>query len=127
MTKINWLKILAAGFWIVVSEFIRNEFLFKSYWVDHFNSLNLTFETLPINGLLWTVWSFGLAFLISKLLTKFSSRETIVIAWLTAFVLMWITAFNLQVLPLPLLIFAIPLSLFEVWIATLILKLAIKN
>jgi len=35
---------------------------------------------------------------------------------------MWITAFNLQVLPLNLLILAIPFSLIEVLVAALIIK-----
>lgn len=109
--------IIFSGIWITLSEFIRNELLFKSYWTEHYQSLNLTFETKPINGILWMVWSFLLAFFLSKMLKKFSKLEAIGLTWLVAFVMMWITIFNLQVLPLSLLIFAIPLSLLEVFIA----------
>jgi hypothetical protein len=111
-----------ATLWITISEFVRNEFLFKSYWSNHFESLGLSFKTLPINGILWLIWSFGLAFLIFRLLKKFSFKETILLSWITAFVMMWITTYNLQVLPLGLLLFAIPLSLFEVYVAGRIIK-----
>ena len=116
------LPVLFSGVWITVSEFVRNEFLFKSYWVDHYQSLNLKFQTLPLNGILWTVWSFILAYVILELLQKFSFLRTLLIAWLTAFVMMWITIYNLQVLPLMLLLAAVPLSLLEVVIAELIIK-----
>jgi hypothetical protein len=111
-----------ATLWITISEFLRNEFLFKSYWINHFESLGLTFETLSINGILWLIWSFGLAFLILKLLEKFSFKETIFLSWISAFLMMWITTYNLQVLPVGLLIFAIPLSLFEVYVAGKIIR-----
>jgi uncharacterized membrane protein len=74
------LPIVIAGLWITVSEFVRDELLFKSYWVDHFASLGLKFETLPINGLLWTVWCFILASVIYRLLQKFSFWETVGLA-----------------------------------------------
>jgi hypothetical protein len=120
--KKNILPITIAGIWITVSEFVRNEFLFKSYWLDHFGSKGLKFETLPLNGFLWFVWSFALAYLIFKLLQKFSFQESLLLAWLSAFVMMWLTIFNLQVLPLALLLFAVPLSLFEVAVAAVLIQ-----
>ena len=116
------LPVFLSGVWITVSEFVRNEFLFKSYWVDHYQSLNLKFQTLPLNGILWTVWSFILAYVILELLQKYSFLRTLLIAWLTAFVMMWITVYNLQVLPLMLLLIAVPLSLLEVVVAELIIN-----
>ena len=116
------LAIVAAGVWITASEFIRNEILFKHYWVDHFAGLGLKFATLPVNGLLWTLWSLLLAGLIAKLLTKFTFLETIAYAWLAGFPLMWISLFNLQVLPHGLLLIAVPLSLLEVFIAAVIVN-----
>jgi hypothetical protein len=115
------LHISIAGIWITISEFVRNEFVFKNYWVDHFDALGLTFETQPINGILWLLWSLTLAYLIFMLLRKFSLKETVFLAWLPAFVMMWITIYNLQTLPLKLLFFAIPLSLLEVFVASLIM------
>ncbi len=114
--------IFLAGLWITFSEFLRNEILFKSFWVNHYQNLNLKFETLPLNGILWMIWSFGLAFFIERLLKKYSVRETFLLAWGVAFPLMWITLFNLQVLPLNLLLPAIPLSFIEIAIAIFILK-----
>jgi len=109
--------IFLATLWITASEFIRNELLFKNLWVEHFASKGLKFETTALNGILWMVWSFGLAVLMFKLLQKFSFKESLFMAWLPAFWMMWITVYNLQVLPLNLLIFAIPLSFFEIWLA----------
>jgi O-antigen/teichoic acid export membrane protein len=116
------IPVFFAGIWITLSEFIRNELLFKSYWVNHFSSIGLVFETLPINGILWAVWSFVLAYVIYKLLQKFSIKETILLSWLMAFVMMWIVIFNLQVLPLLLLLVAIPLSLIEIFVAVIIIR-----
>lgn len=116
------LAIVTAGLWITVSEFLRNELLFKNYWVEHYSWLGLTFETMAINGILWMVWSFGLAYIIYELLKHFSFGKTVFLIWLVAFVLMWITLFNLQVLPLILLIPAIPLGILEVVVATAIIQ-----
>ncbi|MCA9478220.1 MAG: hypothetical protein KC535_03685 [Nanoarchaeota archaeon] len=121
-TKKTLLSIIAAGLWITFFEFLRNELVFKQYWVRQFSSLGLIFETTPLNGILWTVWSLLLAFLIFKLLEKFSLKESVILSWLPSFLMMWIVAYNLQVLPLLLLVFAVPLSLFEVFIAAKIIK-----
>lgn len=118
--KRKFASITAAGIWITFSEFVRNEFLLKNYWVNHFRSLGLEFETKPINGFLWLVWSFALAYILFRLMEKFSFRQAIFLAWLPAFFMMWITVYNLQTLPLGLLIFAVPLSLLEVLVAALI-------
>jgi hypothetical protein len=116
------LIIISAGVWVTVSEFIRNEFLFKSYWVDQYNLMGLRFETKPINGILWMIWSFILAYIIFKLLQRFSFVQALLTAWLAGFVMMWMTIFNLQVLPIRLLLPAIPLSLLEVAVAELIIN-----
>lgn len=116
------LPLLLSGLWITFSEFLRNEILFKYYWVDHFNTLSLQFETLPFNGILWMIWSFMLAYIIFVLLQKFSFQETLLLTWLSAFVMMRITIYNLQTLPVSLLIFAVPLSIIEIIIAGLIIK-----
>ena len=51
------LPILLATIWISISEFARNEFLLKSYWKDHYQSLGLVFPSEPINGAAWGLWS----------------------------------------------------------------------
>jgi hypothetical protein len=122
--KKTFLPIAAAGIWVTASEFARNEFLLKNNWAAHYASLGLRFETLPVNGVLWMVWSFALALVIFALSKKFSFKETIGLAWLAAFPMMWIALFNLQVLPLTLAAAAtaIPLSLIEVAVAALIIQ-----
>ncbi len=120
--KTSVLSIVLAGIWITVSEFVRNEFLLKGYWVRHFESLGIEFVTLPVNGVLWMVWSFLLAALIFLFLRRYTMVETLFIAWSAGFVMMWITVFNLQVLPLGILVCAVPLSLLEIGIAELIIS-----
>lgn len=77
--------------------------------------------------ILWMIWSFALAYVIFRFLQKFSLQETIFLAWLPAFVMMWIVIYKLQVLPLRLLIFAVPLSLLEVLVAALIIRTLAKE
>ena len=116
------LSITIAGIWITVSEFVRNESLLKTYWISYYNSIGLKFETLPINGILWFIWGIIFAYLIMKLYEKFSFGETIFLSWISGFVMMWITIYNLQVLPLDILLYAIPLSLVEIFVAVIIIK-----
>lgn len=118
------LSLALAGLWITLSEFLRNEILFKGQWVARYAALGLTFETRPLNGILWTVWSFALAFVLDQLMGRFSFKSAVALTWLAAFVLMWITLFNLQVLPPRLLLAAVPLSLLEVVVAGLVLAKA---
>lgn len=114
--------ILLATVWISISEFVRNEFLIKSFWADHYQSIGLTFPSAPINGAVWGLWSLLFAMAIFMVAKKFTLIETTFLSWFVAFVLMWVTIGNLGVLPLGILPYAIPLSLLESWIATLIIK-----
>jgi len=68
------------------------------------------------------VWSFFLAYLIYEFIKQFSFLKALLLAWISAFIMMWITVFNLQVLPLQILLYAIPLSLLEVIVAELIIS-----
>jgi len=116
------LAVVLAGVWITASEFARNEFVLKHYWVEHYEGLGLTFQTVPVNGMLWTVWSLLFAYIIHRLLQQYSVSQSMVLAWLVGFVMMWLVTYNLQVLPLGLLVFAIPLSVVEVGVAALIIR-----
>jgi hypothetical protein len=106
-----------SGIWIAVSEFVRNEMIFKHLWVQHYNELGIVFKTEPLNGFIWILWSFIVAFLIQRLNTKFSTFETLALTWVVAFLLMWFVIGNLDVLPPTLLLFAVPLSVLEIVIA----------
>lgn len=116
------LPILLATIWISISEFVRNEFLLKSYWTDHYESLGLIFPAEPINGAVWGLWSLCFAIGIYTIAKKFSLVQTTTIAWFMGFVLMWIVTGNMKVLPFGILVYAIPLSVLEAFLAALIIK-----
>jgi hypothetical protein len=116
------LPIFLATIWISLSEFVRNELLLKSYWIDHYQKLGLVFPSEPINGAIWGLWSLLFAIAIFVISKKFSLIQTTLLAWLVGFVLIWVVIGNLGVLPYGLLVFAIPLSLLESFIAAYIIK-----
>lgn len=114
--------ILAATVWITISEFVRNELLFKSYWTEHYEGFGLVFPSGPVNGALWGIWSLLFAVAVFIMAKKFSLIQTTFLAWFVGFVLMWVVVGNLGVLPYGLLFMAVPLSLLEVFLAALIIK-----
>ncbi len=116
------LAILAATVWISISEFFRNEFLLKSYWTSHYQTLGLQFPSQPVNGAVWGLWSLLFATAIYFIAGKFNLLQTTFLSWFVAFVLMWVTLGNLAVLPFGLLWFAVPLSLFESFVAAWIIR-----
>ncbi|MCA9989565.1 MAG: hypothetical protein KDE29_01040 [Anaerolineales bacterium] len=115
------LPILIATLWISVSEFFRNELLLKSYWTAHYEQLGTVFPSEPINGAIWGLWSLLFAIAIFVILKRFSLLQTTLLAWFVGFVMMWVVIGNLGVLPAGLLLFAVPLSLLETFIAAFIL------
>ncbi len=120
MTKNSSLAILAAFAWISISEFVRNQFLFKHLWEAHYQSLGQTFPAAPVNGAVWGIWSLVFAWVIYELRQQFSFWKTVALAWVIGFLMMWLVIGNLGVLPLALLPYAIPLSVLEsvlaVWV-----------
>ena len=119
--KTIFLPIISATVWISISEFFRNEVLFKSYWVDHYTQMGLVFPSASINGAMWGLWSLLLAIAIFIIAKKFTLLQTTFLSWLVGFVMMWVVIGNLNVLPFGLLIYAIPLSLLECFLASLII------
>ena len=115
------LPILISSIWISISEFTRNEFIVKSYWTMHYQTLGLVFPSAPINGAVWAIWSICYAITIFLISKKFSLIETTLLSWFVGFVLMWLVIGNLGVLPYGLLFFAVPLSLFEAFFASFII------
>lgn len=118
--KEKLLAFFASGAWIGLSEFIRNELLFKSLWIEKYESLGLVFPSEMINNALWGVWSFVFAFLIVFLTPRLKFLETIIAAWVPAFIMMWLVVGNMNVLPIKLLIAALPLSIVETALAAFI-------
>lgn len=113
--------ILVATIWISISEFVRNEFLVKSLWTEHYAKLGMVFPSEPINGAVWGVWSLLFAIAIFIISRKFNLNETALLSWLVGFVLMWVVIGNMGVLPEGLLLYAVPLSLIEAYLASLIM------
>jgi len=116
------LPILMATIWISISEFVRNEFLLKSYWTDHYESMGLNFPSDPINGAIWGIWSLCFAISIFIIAKKFTLIQTTLISWFVGFVFMWLVIGNMNVLPFGILPIAIPLSILEAFLASLIVK-----
>lgn len=116
------LPILSAAVWISISEFVRNEFLFKSYWTEHYEKMALVFPSGPINGAIWGLWSLLFATAIFIIARKFNTLQTTFLSWFAGFVLMWIVVGNMGFLPVRILYFAVPLSLLETFLATVIIN-----
>ena len=120
------LPIFLATIWISVSEFVRNQFIVQCYWIEHYKSLGLIFPAEPINGAIWGIWSLLFAIAIFIISKKFTLWQTTFLSWFVAFVLMWVVIGNMGVLPIGTLFWAVPLSLFEALIASLIIKALTK-
>lgn len=120
---IKQIKAIAlATVWIGFSEFIRNQVLLRSIWKDHYESMGLTFPSTAVHGAVWLVWSLCFAVFVYVLLRKFSVKETVAVTWFVGFFMMWLVIGNLSVLPAKILPIALPLSVLEVYVATIILK-----
>jgi hypothetical protein len=115
------LPILLATIWISISEFVRNEFLLKAVWVDHYEKLGLVFPSEPVNGAVWGIWSLCFAIVIYVIAQRFTLKETTLLSWFAGFVLMWLVTGNMMVLPFSILPWAIPLSFLEAFLASLII------
>jgi hypothetical protein len=121
MLKRTIIPVLAATIWISISEFIRNEFLVKSLWVKHYEQLGMVFPSEPINGAVWGLWSLLFAIAIFIISKKFRLIETAILSWLVGFVMMWVVIGNMGVMPGGLLLYAVPLSLLEAYLASFII------
>ncbi len=118
--KRNLAAVFLSTIWISISEFVRNEFLLKSIWIKHYESLGLIFPSKPMNGVVWGIWSLCFAVSIFIFSRKFSLFQTTCISWFIGFVLMWLVIGNMNVLAVGILPIAVPLSMLESFIASLI-------
>lgn len=121
------LPVILATVWISISEFVRNEYVFKSYWVEHYAELGLVFPSEPINGIIWGVWSLIFAISLFIILKKFCPLQATFLGWTVGFVLMWLVVGNMNVLPFKLLYWAVPWSIIEVFVAVLIINSLIRK
>ena len=127
LIKNTILPVFLATIWISISEFARNELLVKSFWTKHYQDLGLAFPSEPVNGAVWGIWSLLFAVAVFIIARKFTMIQTTFLSWFMAFVMMWVVLGNLDVLPYGLLLYAIPLSILESFIATLIIKYFLKK
>jgi hypothetical protein len=120
-TKRAILSVLLASLWVSISEFVRNEFLLKSFWIDHYQSLGIVFPSEPLNGAIWGIWSLCFTIGLYILTKKFNYLQSSLLSWFVGFVFMWLVIGNMGVLPFGILPYAIPLSLLEAFLATFII------
>ena len=116
------LSVISATVWISISEFVRNTFLLHDYWIEHYKKIGIAFPEQSINGAIWSLWSLAFAIAIYFIAEKFSLIKTFLLSWFVGFVFMWLVIGNLGVLPFGILPIAVPLSLLESFIASLIIK-----
>lgn len=114
------LAFVVAGIWINASEFLRNQALILSRWKDHYGSLGLAFPAEPRNAAVWVVWGFVFAGFTYAVSRRFGLAATSLLGWTAAFLMMWLVTWNLSVLPLGILWYAVPLSALEAFVAALI-------
>jgi hypothetical protein len=118
--KRTFIPIVATGLWVNLSETLRWVFLVRSYWVEHYETMNLVYPDTAINGLVWMVWGFLIAVTIFILSTKFDLLKTVFLTWFVVFVMGWLVLWNMDTLPTGILVFVVPLSLLEIYIGALI-------
>jgi hypothetical protein len=116
------LPIILATLWISISEFARNSFLLHNFWIEHYRNLGMTFPEEPVNGAIWGIWSLCFAIGIYFIAQKFSLIQTTFLSWFVGFVYMWLVLGNMGVLPFGILMYAIPLSFLETFLAVLIIR-----
>lgn len=116
------LPVALATVWVAVSEFVRNQILFQSWWVEHYRSIGLAFPSAPINGALWVAWSLLFAITVFAVTRRFSRLQSMALSWIFGFAMMWVVIGNLGVLPYRLLIPGVPLSILEAVLAVLIVR-----
>ncbi|MBI5451377.1 MAG: hypothetical protein HY940_08475 [Gammaproteobacteria bacterium] len=120
------LAIIAAGTWMNLSEFVRNEWLLKQVWHDGFQHLGLVFPAAPLNGIMWVVWSFIFVTVLALLTPRLGVLLSALSCWVLGFGLLWIAMWNMGTLPAGLLQWAVPWSLVEVVVAAYLCMLIIN-
>jgi hypothetical protein len=119
MAKSAW-HILLLAVWINISETVRWVLFSKPKFDAVFQDHGQVMPDQPINNILWMVWGVIIACVVYFLSAKFTVIQTTFITWCAVCVTVWIVMWNLAVLPPGLLLVAVPLSLFEIYIAALI-------
>jgi hypothetical protein len=119
LAKSAW-QIFLVALWINVSETVRWMLYSQSRFEALYQSRGLKLPSGPMNMALWMVWGFVIAYIVFVLARKFSLLHTTLLSWVAAFITTWIILWNFGILPIGILWVAVPLSLFEIFIAALI-------
>lgn len=104
------LSTLAISLILLLSEGIRNGYLLRTHWVEHFDAMGLVYPEDSINNLMWGVWIVGLALIMTYLSGKLSVMANAIIVWSIAYELTFVAMWNYEVLPLSVLPIAVPWS-----------------
>jgi len=80
------------------------------------------FPSEPVNRAVRGIWSLMFAVAIFFIGRNYTLAQTFLLSWFIGFVLMRVVIGNLGVLPPMILICAVPLSLLETFLASLIIK-----
>jgi hypothetical protein len=115
------LSVILATIWISISEFVRNSYFLHHFWIEHYSELGLLFPEEPLNGAVWGIWSLCFAIAIFIFSRKYTLLQTVLLSWFIGFVLMWLVVGNMGVLPFGILLYAVPLSLLEAFVASFII------
>jgi hypothetical protein len=117
--KAIW-QILIVSLWINIFESLR-WILFAKPDIDmHFKAANLVLPNGPINNILWLVWGIIIAVMIFIISKKYKVLQTTFIVWVTVYVMLWIALWNFAVLPIKILLLAVPLTFINVLVGALI-------
>ena len=74
------MAVILTCIWVNASEFFRNEVILKKYWIDHYQSLGMTFPSEPKNGIIWVAWGFLFAIAIYIISRKFNLIQTTLVS-----------------------------------------------
>lgn len=117
--KTIW-QILLVSLWINIFETLRWILFAKPSVEMHFKAANLVLPNGPVNNLLWLIWGVIIAVMIFIISKKFKVLQTTFIVWITVYVLHWIALWNFAVLPIKILLLAVPLTFINVFVGALI-------
>ncbi|MGL4805001.1 MAG: hypothetical protein ACRCX5_12095 [Bacteroidales bacterium] len=120
----SFISIICVSTWISISEYIRNEILYRQEWIDQYEKTGLLF---PEREYMWILWALLYACFILALTLKFSRWKSIIITWLTGILLMWLTIGYNGTIPLNIFIGILPLSFIESAVSVYLFGLIRKN
>jgi hypothetical protein len=117
--KVFW-QVLIVSLWVNIFETLRWILFVKPDIDIYFKSANLVLPNGPINNMLWLIWGIIIAVMIFIISKKYKVLQTTFIVWVTVYVMHWIALWNMAVLPINILLLAVPLTFINVLVGALI-------